>query len=55
VHAVITLHRTPVVGGDTDGLARFEVAADPLDLASRDHEDLQRAVKAARASKGACA
>ena len=49
---VVALHRTPVVGGEESGLARYEIANDALDLASRDHEDLQRAVKAARASKG---
>jgi transcription-repair coupling factor (superfamily II helicase) len=50
--SVVALHRTPVVGGAEAGLASFESATDPLDLGSRDHEDLTRAVKAARAAKG---
>jgi transcription-repair coupling factor (superfamily II helicase) len=50
--SLVSLHRTPVVGEASDGLARFESAILPLDVASRDHEDLARAVKAARASKG---
>ncbi len=51
---VVAMHRTPVMGGgaEADGLAAYEVTAGALDLASRDHEDLQRAVKSARASKG---
>ncbi len=49
---VVALHRTPVRGAAGDGLARYEVSDDALDLAARDHEDLQRAVKAARSSKG---
>jgi transcription-repair coupling factor (superfamily II helicase) len=50
--AVVALHVTPVAGAPEEGLAAFESAADPLDLASRDHDDLTRAVKTARASKG---
>ena len=50
--SVVALHRTPVLGGDTDGLAAYEVAESAVDLASRDHSDLARAVKAARASRG---
>ncbi len=50
--SLVALHRTPVMGETPDGLARFESATDPLDVASRGHEDLARAVKAARASKG---
>jgi transcription-repair coupling factor (superfamily II helicase) len=46
------LHRTPVVGGSEYGLPRYERAHEPRDLASQDHEDLARAVKAARAHKG---
>jgi transcription-repair coupling factor (superfamily II helicase) len=49
---VVPLHRTPVAGGSEGGLAAFESASEALDLASRDHEDLTRAVKAARSSKG---
>ena len=50
--SVVAMHRTPVMGGDVDGMAAYEVSEAALDLASRDHEDLQRAVKSARASKG---
>jgi transcription-repair coupling factor (superfamily II helicase) len=49
---VVALHRTAVLGEAEGGLSAFESARDPLDLASRDHDDLTRAVKAARASKG---
>jgi transcription-repair coupling factor (superfamily II helicase) len=51
--AVVPLHRTPVAGeAEGEGLGAFESAREPLDLAARDHEDLTRAVKAARSSKG---
>jgi transcription-repair coupling factor (superfamily II helicase) len=50
--SVVALHRTPVAGEAEGGLSSFETAREPLDLASHDHEDLTRAVKAARASKG---
>ncbi len=53
--AVVALHRTPVVGDEeaaAGSLASYEIARDPIDLATRDHTDLERAVKAARASKG---
>jgi transcription-repair coupling factor (superfamily II helicase) len=50
--AVVTLHRTPVAGPVEVGLAAYETTREPLDLASRDHSDLTRAVKAARSSKG---
>jgi transcription-repair coupling factor (superfamily II helicase) len=49
---VVALHRTPVAGDAEGGLGIFESSRASLDLASRDHEDLTRAVKAARASKG---
>jgi transcription-repair coupling factor (superfamily II helicase) len=49
--AVVTLHATPVAG-DADGLAAYETTRDPMQLAAIDHEDLTRAVKAARSSKG---
>jgi transcription-repair coupling factor (superfamily II helicase) len=49
---VVALHRTPVAGTAEGGMSTFESAVDPLDLASRDHDDLTRAVKAARSSKG---
>jgi transcription-repair coupling factor (superfamily II helicase) len=50
--AVVTLQRTTVAGETEGGLGVFESAREPLDLASRDHQDLTRAVKAARAFKG---
>jgi transcription-repair coupling factor (superfamily II helicase) len=50
--AVVALHRTPVVGAAGEGIAAWENAEGALDLASRTHADLERAVKAARASKG---
>ncbi|HEY6461765.1 MAG TPA: transcription-repair coupling factor, partial [Polyangiaceae bacterium] len=49
---VVSLHRIPVSGASGEGLAAFEEAREPMDLASRDHDDLTRAVKAARASRG---
>ncbi len=50
---VVTLHATPVAGAaDVQGLERWEIAREPLSLAALDHEDLTRAVKAARGSKG---
>ena len=51
-HPVVALHRIAVVGEAEGGLSAFESAREPLDLASRDHEDLTRAVKTARAAKG---
>ncbi|HXX70336.1 MAG TPA: transcription-repair coupling factor [Polyangiaceae bacterium] len=51
--SLVALHRTLVVGQAEGGLGDFESAsADALDLSSRDHEDLTRAVKTARSSKG---
>jgi transcription-repair coupling factor (superfamily II helicase) len=50
--AVVALHRTAVAGGAADGIAAFETASGALDLASRDQEDLTRAVKAARSTRG---
>jgi transcription-repair coupling factor (superfamily II helicase) len=50
--AVVALHRTAVAGEPQAGVAAYESARDAMDLAARDHEDLTRAVKAARASKG---
>jgi transcription-repair coupling factor (superfamily II helicase) len=48
----VLMHRSAVAGAADEGLARYEVAPhDGLDLASRDHEDLGRAVKAQRAQK----
>jgi transcription-repair coupling factor (superfamily II helicase) len=49
---VVALHRTPVSGDAEGGMSAFETAREPLDLASRSHDDLTRAVKAARASRG---
>jgi len=49
---VVPLHRTPVAGEAEGGLSTFESARESMDLASRDHDDLTRAVKAARSSKG---
>jgi transcription-repair coupling factor (superfamily II helicase) len=49
---VVALHRIAVVGEAEGGLSAFESAHDALDLASRDHDDLTRAVKTARAAKG---
>ncbi len=52
-HAVVALHRTAIGGESGGGLSAYETAAlDSLDLASRDHDDLTRAVKAARSAKG---
>src|ERR1019366_8198782 len=48
----VPLHRIPVAGEAEGGLGAFEVAREPMDLASRDHDDLTRAVKTARASRG---
>ncbi len=50
--AVLSLHRTAIGGGAGDGLAAYEAARGELDLASLDHDDLTRSVKAARSSKG---
>jgi transcription-repair coupling factor (superfamily II helicase) len=50
--SVVTLHRTVVSGEAEGGLSTFETSREPLDLAARDHEDLTRSVKTARASKG---
>ena len=50
--AVVALHRVAVAGEAEGDLAIFESAREALDLASRDHDDLTRAVKTARASKG---
>ncbi|HEX3771762.1 MAG TPA: transcription-repair coupling factor [Polyangiaceae bacterium] len=51
-HAVVALHRTAIAGAPGEGLSAYESARDPLDLASYDQEDLTRAIKAARSSKG---
>ncbi|AKU95894.1 Transcription-repair coupling factor [Labilithrix luteola] len=63
---VVTLHGAAVLGSEegavttegeeddraTTGLAAYEVTLSPLHLAASDHDDLTRAVKAARSGKG---
>ncbi len=49
---VVSLHRTPSLGTPDDGMARFETAHDPMDLVSQGQEDLTRAIKAARSTRG---
>src|SRR5262249_51476855 len=51
---VFALHATAALGTPQDGLAAWETTldAEPLHLAASDNEDITRAVKAARASKG---
>jgi transcription-repair coupling factor (superfamily II helicase) len=50
---VVAIHQTPVLGtGEPGTLAQYETAVNPLDLAARDHQDLERAVKGARGTKG---
>ncbi len=49
---VVALHRTPVAGATEDGMASFEAARDPMDLVSQSQEDLTRAIKAARSTRG---
>jgi transcription-repair coupling factor (superfamily II helicase) len=54
---VVALHRTAILGapgeGATgEGLEAFVSAREPLDVASSGNDDLTRAVKAARSSKG---
>jgi transcription-repair coupling factor (superfamily II helicase) len=53
-HRVLAVHRAPVGGGaDAHDLTRFESAPeDTPSLAARDQGDLERAVSAARASRG---
>jgi transcription-repair coupling factor (superfamily II helicase) len=51
-HTVVALHRTAISGQPGEGISAFESASGALDLASRDHEDLTRAVKTARSSRG---
>ena len=52
VRSVVSLHRTAIAGAPQPGIAAFESARDPMDLAAGDHDDLTRAVRTARASKG---
>ncbi len=52
---VVALHRTATIGGAETGLDAYEIAPDDgglMNLAARDHEDLARAVKTARTTKG---
>ena len=51
---VVALHRSAALGGsEAAGLDRWEAPlGEVLDVAARDHEDLARAVKAARTTKG---
>ena len=51
-HPVVALHRTAIAGQAGEGISAFESAREPMDLASSDHDDLTRAVKAARSSRG---
>jgi transcription-repair coupling factor (superfamily II helicase) len=48
---VVVLHGA-AVAGDGEGLAAYEVTREALHLAASDNEDLTRAVKAARSTKG---
>ncbi len=48
---VTVVHGAPVAG-EAEGLASFEVTRESVHLASSDHEDLTRAVKASRSTKG---
>jgi transcription-repair coupling factor (superfamily II helicase) len=50
--SVLVLHRAAVAGASEDGLSRYETTADALHVGALDHEDLTRAVKNARASRG---
>jgi len=48
---VVAMHRAATIG-TAEGLDAYEVAREPMNLAARDHEDLARAVKTARTTKG---
>ena len=50
-HRVVVLHGA-AVAGEGEGLAAFEVTRDVVHLAASDNEELTRAVKAARSTKG---
>jgi transcription-repair coupling factor (superfamily II helicase) len=53
---LVTLQRTPVSGGQGDeGLSVYESVCAPMDLASRDHDDLTRTVQASRSTRGKAA
>jgi transcription-repair coupling factor (superfamily II helicase) len=49
---VVVFHGAAVAGATLDGLAKYEVTRDVVHLAASDNEDLSRAVKAARSTKG---
>jgi transcription-repair coupling factor (superfamily II helicase) len=52
-HPTLVLHRTAMLGDAGELLAKFEVTPPGApDLAARDHDDLARAVKLARQTKG---
>ncbi|MBX3186432.1 MAG: transcription-repair coupling factor [Labilithrix sp.] len=48
----VTVLHGAAVAGEAEGLAAYEVTRDALHVAASDHDDLTRAVKSARASKG---
>ena len=50
-HRVVVLHGA-AVAGEAEGLAKYEVTRESVHLAASDNEDLSRAVKAARSTKG---
>ncbi len=50
-HRVVVLHGA-AVAGEAEGLAAYEVTRDALHLAASDNDELTRAVKAARSTKG---
>jgi transcription-repair coupling factor (superfamily II helicase) len=50
-HRVVVLHGA-AIAGEGAGLAAYEVTRDSVHVAASDNEDLTRAVKAARSSKG---
>ena len=51
-HSVVNLYNTAIAGSPGEGFARWETTNDPLHLAALDNEDLTRAVKSARTTKG---
>ncbi|MGH7435250.1 MAG: CarD family transcriptional regulator, partial [Polyangiaceae bacterium] len=49
---VVALHRTAVTGATEDGMAVFEEARDAVDVAAHSQDDLTRAIKAERSTRG---
>ena len=49
---VVSLHTTPIRGDGGGGLGQFATSTGELDLASRSHDALTRAVRAARTGRG---